>query len=109
MVEMKTGTHDRGTTFFPLYRYDSLLGGAAEKVHNLTGDFVKEWCVATQTKFVAIGRGDGISCPLSVLELFRARLGGESSTCSSLNHHHEFIGGRNPRSRRSLGREHRLD
>lgn len=61
MVEMKTGTHDRGTTFFPLYRYDALLGGAAEKVHNFTGDFVKEWCATTRTKFVPIGRGDGKS------------------------------------------------
>lgn len=61
MVEMKAGTHDRGTTFFPLYRYDSLLGGAVEKAHNFTGDFVKEWCAATRTKFVPTGRGDGKS------------------------------------------------
>jgi predicted helicase len=59
MVEMKTGTHDRGTTLFPLYRYESLLGGKAEKVHNLTPDFVNEWCAATGTKFVQTGRGDG--------------------------------------------------
>jgi hypothetical protein len=59
MVEMKTGTHDRGTTLFPLYRYESLLGGKAEKVHNLTPKFVNEWCSATGTKFVPIGRGDG--------------------------------------------------
>lgn len=58
MVEMKTGTHDRGTTFFPLYRYESLLGGKVEKVHNLTPDFVDEWRAATGTKFVATGRGD---------------------------------------------------
>jgi hypothetical protein len=56
---MKTGTHDRGTTFFPLYRYESLLGGKAEKVHNLTPDFVNEWCATTGTKFVPTGRGDG--------------------------------------------------
>ncbi|WP_315728870.1 type ISP restriction/modification enzyme [Bradyrhizobium sp. SZCCHNS2015] len=59
MVEMKTGTHDRGTTFFPLYRYESLLGGKVEKLHNLTPDFVAEWCDATGTRFVHIGRGDG--------------------------------------------------
>ncbi|OHE84184.1 MAG: hypothetical protein A2190_00375 [Lysobacterales bacterium RIFOXYA1_FULL_69_10] len=59
MVEMKTGTHDRGTTFFPLYRYERLLGGKAEKVHNFAPDFIKEWCMTTGTKFVAIGRGDG--------------------------------------------------
>ena len=40
MVEMKTGTHDRGTTFFPLYRYDN-LGGRTELAHNLTPDFIK--------------------------------------------------------------------
>ncbi|WLB48301.1 hypothetical protein QIH93_10075 [Bradyrhizobium ottawaense] len=59
MVEMKTGTHDRGTTLFPLYRYESLLGGKVEKVHNLTAGFVDEWCAATGTKFVQKGRGDG--------------------------------------------------
>jgi hypothetical protein len=60
MVEMKTGTHDRGTTFFPLYRYESLLGGKADKVHNFTPDFVNEWCATTATKFVPTGRGDGL-------------------------------------------------
>lgn len=60
MVEMKTGTHDRGTTFFPLYRYESLLGQHSQKVHNFTRDFVREWCEATQTSFVPIGHGDGI-------------------------------------------------
>lgn len=59
MVEMKTGTHDRGTTFFPLYRYERLLGGKAEKIHNLKPDFVKEWTATTRTRFVAVGRGDG--------------------------------------------------
>ena len=59
MVEMKTGTHDRGTTFFPLYRYESLMGGKAEQVHNFTSEFVKEWCATTQTRFVPNGRGDG--------------------------------------------------
>lgn len=58
MVEMKTGTHDRGTTFFPLYRFESLIGRSAEKVHNFTSEFVKEWCATTQTKFVPIGHGD---------------------------------------------------
>jgi len=59
MVEMKTGTHDRGTTFFPLYRYESLLGEKAEQVHNLTREFVSEWCATTRTQFVQTGRGDG--------------------------------------------------
>lgn len=59
MVEMKTGTHDRGTSFFPLYRYDVLFGGKSKKAHNLTEDFVKEWCAATRTTFVPTGHGDG--------------------------------------------------
>lgn len=59
MVEMKTGTHDRGTTFFPLYRYETFMGGKAEQVHNLTSEFVKEWCTTTRTRFVPSGHGDG--------------------------------------------------
>lgn len=59
MVEMKTGTHDRGTTFFPLYRHETLLGGKAEQVHNFTSEFVREWCAATHTRFIPIGHGDG--------------------------------------------------
>jgi predicted helicase len=61
MVEMKTGTHDRGTTFFPLYRYESMMGEEAQQVHNLALDFVKDWCLATKTKFLPIGHGDGVS------------------------------------------------
>ena len=59
MIEMKTGTHDRGTTCFPLYRYESVLGGKTEKVHNWTADFVEDWSSESRTKFVPIGRGDG--------------------------------------------------
>jgi type I restriction-modification system DNA methylase subunit len=59
MVEMKTGTHDRGTTFFPLYRYETLMGGKPDKVHNFTPEFVKEWCAKTQTQFIPTGHGDG--------------------------------------------------
>jgi predicted helicase len=59
MVEMKTGTHDRGTTFFPLYRYETLMGGKAEQIHNFTSEFVKEWCETTHTQFVPTGHGDG--------------------------------------------------
>ena len=61
MVEMKTGTHDRGTTFFPLYRYETLMGGKAEQVHNFTSEFVKEWCAITQTRFVPTGHGDKVN------------------------------------------------
>lgn len=59
MVEMKTGTHDRGTTFFPLYRYEGLLDGRLEKTHNLTAEFVREWSVTTGTDFLQTGRGCG--------------------------------------------------
>ncbi|MRD47438.1 hypothetical protein GHT07_09125 [Caenimonas koreensis DSM 17982] len=59
MVEMKTGTHDRGTTFFPLYRYEAFMGGEDQQIHNLTSEFVQDWCATTQTRFVPIGHGDG--------------------------------------------------
>ena len=58
MVEMKTGTHDRGTTFFPLYRYESLLDDDLEQVHNLSPDFVREWSKLTNTQFISTGFGD---------------------------------------------------
>jgi serine/threonine protein kinase len=58
MVEMKTGTHDRGATFFPLYRYESLLGAKPVRVHNPSEQFVSEWCEIRQTHFVSVGRGD---------------------------------------------------
>lgn len=47
MVEMKTGTHDRGTTIFPLYRYESILGGPKERILNFTPEFVKRWRATT--------------------------------------------------------------
>ena len=59
MIEMKTGTHDRGTTFFPVYRYESIMGAKSERVNNLTFEFVNEWCLMTKTQFVSIGHGDG--------------------------------------------------
>ena len=59
MVEMKTGTHDRGTTFFPIYRYESLLGDEIEQIHNFTPEFIKMWCAKTRTEFVPTGSGDG--------------------------------------------------
>jgi hypothetical protein len=58
MVEMKTGTHDRGTTFFPLYRYEGLLGAKPDQMHNLTNEFVREWVAITGTSFVSTGRGN---------------------------------------------------
>ncbi|MHB1937484.1 MAG: type ISP restriction/modification enzyme [Acidobacteriaceae bacterium] len=58
MVEMKTGTHDRGTTFFPLYQYQNLLGSKLDRMHNLTQDFVDEWVSASGTRFLPQGRGN---------------------------------------------------
>lgn len=43
MVEMKTGTHDRGTTYFPLFRFESILGGCASRQHNFKNSFVEQW------------------------------------------------------------------
>lgn len=34
------------------------MGGSAEQVHNLTSEFVKEWCATTRTLFVPTGHGD---------------------------------------------------
>ncbi|MBL0021410.1 MAG: hypothetical protein IPP23_03295 [Sphingomonadales bacterium] len=51
VVEMKTGTHDRGTTFFPLYRYENIFAGKAERVCNLSADFVSDWKEATGVDF----------------------------------------------------------
>lgn len=59
MIEMKSGTHDRGTTFFPLYRYESFLGETTQQAHNFTTEFVKEWCATTKTRFIPSGHGDG--------------------------------------------------
>jgi hypothetical protein len=61
LVEMKTGTHDRGTTFFPLYRYDVLMGGTPNQVHNLSSVFLEEWRATTGKLFLPTGRGDGES------------------------------------------------
>ena len=58
MVEMKTGTHDRGTTYFPLYRYESILGGRARKVHNLKREFCSQWERFSGTRLAADERGD---------------------------------------------------
>ena len=47
IVEMKTGTHDRGTTLFPLYRYEGILGGQTKKIHNLNPEFLSTWYKTT--------------------------------------------------------------
>jgi hypothetical protein len=61
MVEMKTGTHDRGTTLFPLYRYEGLLGAQGTATCNLTAEFVAAWCRRTGTTFLATGHGDQVA------------------------------------------------
>jgi hypothetical protein len=43
MVEMKTGTHDRGTSFFPLYRYEKILDGPLLRSDNFTEEFRQKW------------------------------------------------------------------
>lgn len=58
MVEMKAGTHDRGTTFFPLYRYESILGSAPERRSNLTPMCIELWSTVTGTRFLPVGKGD---------------------------------------------------
>lgn len=58
LVEMKTGTHDRGTTFFPLYRYESMFGQKPQPVCNLTTEFIGEWVKRTATEFLPSGSGD---------------------------------------------------
>lgn len=43
LVEMKAGTHDRGTTVFPLYRFESILDGDSERVSNIRASFLDLW------------------------------------------------------------------
>ena len=41
--EMKCGTHDRGTSILPLYRYESILDGEDEKVSNLNSLVIEKF------------------------------------------------------------------
>lgn len=61
IVEMKTGTHDRGTTFFPLYRYETVLGGEYERKGNLKPEFISRWKAVTGLDFLETGGGDGVN------------------------------------------------
>ncbi len=63
MVEMKTGTHDRGTTYFPLYRYDDALGGGAQRGDNLQPEFIEKWTTFTGMR---LGFGREADCGPSV-------------------------------------------
>ena len=47
MAEMKSGTHDRGTTLFPLYRYEEMLGDEKSRVLNFKPSFRKKWLEVT--------------------------------------------------------------
>lgn len=48
LVEMKTGTHDRGTTFFPLYvMADEYVGNSQIKKHNFSTAFTRAWLQTT--------------------------------------------------------------
>jgi predicted helicase len=52
IVEMKSGTHDRGTTLFPLYRFEHILNGPAHRVSNFTPAFSDRWFSLTGQKIV---------------------------------------------------------
>lgn len=53
MVEMKTGTHDRGTTFFPLYVLKNIDEKSSPiKVHNFSVTFIYAWMQATGLRVV---------------------------------------------------------
>lgn len=58
LIEMKTGTHDRGTTLFPLYSYSRILTGDAERQHNFSADFVSKWTEIVGLRFIGLGSGD---------------------------------------------------
>lgn len=57
LVEMKTGTHDRGTTFFPLYRLDEVNGHKTVSV-NINARFIALWEALTNTRFIKESCGD---------------------------------------------------
>lgn len=58
MVEMKSGTHDRGTTYFPLYRYDKILGASKTRAINLKSDFVARWRQLSAAPLIVEGKID---------------------------------------------------
>jgi len=66
MVEMKTGTHDRGTTLFPLYRYDNTLGQTL-KVPNLEPAFLRQWGHVTSSGGNVGGKGTEAASPEDIL------------------------------------------
>ena len=47
IIEMKTGTHDRGTTFFPLYLRSESRDQQGDRRHNFSPTFIREWSYAT--------------------------------------------------------------
>lgn len=57
LVEMKSGTHDRGTSFFPIYRRDELMGRVSTSA-NFSDEFISRWETATGTRFIGLGQGD---------------------------------------------------
>lgn len=74
MLEMKAGTHDRGTTIFPLYRYESILIGDPKRVHNFTPEFCQKWCEITKTKLIDVGCGNLVDTtgPEDIMNFFYA-------------------------------------
>lgn len=49
IIEMKTGTHDRGTTLFPLYLYFN-TNGIITKESNFSAEFINNWHKVTSQK-----------------------------------------------------------
>ena len=60
MVEMKAGTHDRGTSFFPLLTSLNVLGKKSRPVVNLTDSFTKTWKQLTGDTFETEREGDNV-------------------------------------------------
>jgi predicted helicase len=79
LIEMKSGTHDRGTTLFPIYRFEKLLDGKITSVCNLKEGFIHDWEKSTSTNFISSGSGNLVdeSGPVDVLNwltfLFHSR------------------------------------
>lgn len=58
LVEMKAGTHDRGTTVFPLYRFEGVLDSDPERVSNIRAAFLAVWESATGWSLTSPPHGD---------------------------------------------------
>jgi predicted helicase len=62
-VEMKTGSHDRGTNTFPLYLYPTEKRGlfdeeTNERKPNFSDEFIEDFSAKLKLEFVSDGKGD---------------------------------------------------